>query len=34
MKMVKIEDDVWEKLAIRKIQEKKKNINDVIKELL
>lgn len=32
--MVKIEDDVWEKLAIRKIQEKKKNINDVIKELL
>lgn len=34
MKMIKVEDDVWEKLQMKKIKGKKKSLNVVIKELI
>ena len=34
MKNVKVEDEVWEKLMKRKIEKRKKTVNEVIKELM
>lgn len=34
MKNVKVEDELWEKLMKRKIELRKKSINDIIKDLI
>ena len=33
-KTITVDDDVWEKLSILKIERKKETISDIIKELL
>ncbi|MEK6888192.1 MAG: hypothetical protein AABX14_04585 [Candidatus Aenigmatarchaeota archaeon] len=34
MKLIKVDDKVWEKLMMMKIKNKKQSLNEVIKELI
>lgn len=34
MKTIKVDEEVWEKLQILKVKERKKRMADVVKELL